>query len=146
MTAKTDPLVSPPPVVKKKRRWPRRLAIFFLLLLLALAGLAFYLSSESFRQTVRARVVADLERMTGGKVEIESFDWRLSTLHFEIRNVTIHGREAAGEVPYAHADRVAVDARIVSFSRSRKFRCSSAGNGVVLRHASETGASSRCPS
>ena len=115
MTAKTGTLVAPPPAAKKKRRWPFRLAVFFLIFLAVFAGLAFYLNSGSFRQRVRARVVADLERMTGGKVEIESFDWRPSTLHFEIRNVTIHGREAAGEVPYAHADRVAVNAKIVSF-------------------------------
>ena len=53
--------------------------------------------------------------MTGGKVEVESFTWNLSTLHFEARNVTIHGREAAGEVPYAHADRIGVDVKIISF-------------------------------
>jgi len=79
------------------------------------AALAWYLNSDSFRETVRARVVADLERMTGGKVEIQSFTWKLSTLEFEIRNLTIHGREAANEVPYAHADRITVGVKIVSF-------------------------------
>jgi translocation and assembly module TamB len=80
-----------------------------------LGGLALYLNSDSFRQKVHDRVVAELEHMTGGKVEIESFSWQLSTLQFEIRNLTIHGREAAGEVPYAHADRVVVGVKIVSF-------------------------------
>jgi translocation and assembly module TamB len=115
MTTKTDPVATPPGVEKKKKRWPRRLAIALGLLLALLAGAVLYLDSDSFRQTVRARVVADLERMTGGKVEIESFNWQLSNWQFEIRNVTIHGREAAHEVPYAHADRVTVNVKIVSF-------------------------------
>ena len=75
----------------------------------------FYLNSSSFRETVRQRVITELRQMTGGKVEVESFTWNLSTLHFEARNVTIHGREAAAEVPYAHADRIGVDVKIVSF-------------------------------
>ena len=48
-------------------------------------------------------------------MEVGSFTWKLSTLHFEVRNVTIHGREAASEAPYAHADSIAVDAKIISF-------------------------------
>ena len=80
-----------------------------------MAGVLIYLNSGSFRETVRQRVIAELRQMTGGKVEVESFTWNLSTLHFEARNVTIHGREAAGEVPYAHADRIGVDVKIVSF-------------------------------
>ncbi|HZD93544.1 MAG TPA: hypothetical protein VE133_04775, partial [Candidatus Sulfotelmatobacter sp.] len=116
MTLKTDLEVAVPPVhTGKKRRWLRRLAIVAAVLLALLAGLAFYLNSDSFRQTVRARVISDLERMSGGKVEIESFTWKLSALQFEIRNVTIHGREAADDVPYAHADRIFVNAKIVSF-------------------------------
>ena len=78
-------------------------------------GLGLYLNSDSFRETVRQRVIAELRQMTGGRVEVGSFTWKLSTLHFEVRNVTIHGREAAGEVPYAHADRIAVDAKVISF-------------------------------
>jgi translocation and assembly module TamB len=104
-----------PPGKKKKKRWLRRLGVVAAIFLVLFVALAWYLNSDSFRDTVRARVGADLERMTGGKVEIESFTWKLSTLQFEIRNVTIHGREAANEVPYAHADRIAVEAKIVSF-------------------------------
>ncbi|MCU1219340.1 MAG: hypothetical protein JWN42_537 [Candidatus Angelobacter sp.] len=82
---------------------------------LLLVGLLMYLNSGSFREAVRQRVMAELRQMTGGRVEVESFTWNLSTLHFEAKNVTIHGREAAGEVPYAHADRIGVDVKIVSF-------------------------------
>jgi translocation and assembly module TamB len=112
MTVKTtEPVVAAP----KKRKLRRRLAWAAFVFFVVFAGLAIYLNSNSFRETVRLRVVADLQRMTGGRVEIESFNWKLSRLQFEIRNLTIHGREAPNEVPYAHADRVLVDARIVSF-------------------------------
>jgi translocation and assembly module TamB len=103
------------PQSRKKRRWFRWLIVAASVFLVLLVALVLYLNSDSFRETVRARVVADLERMTSGKVEIESFNWKFSTLQFEIRNLTIHGREAANEVPYAHADRINVAAKIVSF-------------------------------
>jgi translocation and assembly module TamB len=104
-----------PPPQKKKRRWLKRLVVIAAVFLVLFAALSLYLNSDSFRETVRARVVADLERMTGGKVEITSFTWKLSSLQFEIHNLTIHGREAANEIPYAHADRITVGVKIVSF-------------------------------
>lgn len=55
-----------------------------------------------------------LEQMTGGRVEIERFDWNLSRLEFDVHGLTIHGLEGPNEVPYAHADRLLIDARIVS--------------------------------
>lgn len=99
----------------KKRRFRWMLVIAALVLLALMGGLTIYLNSDSFRETVRARVIADLERATGGRVEIGSFTWKLSELQFEIHNLTIHGREAAYEVPYAHADRIFVDLKVISF-------------------------------
>ena len=116
MTSNTQTvLAAPPPTTGKKRYMWRAFVIAVFVLLLVLGGLSIYLNSDSFRETVRARVVAELQHATGGKVEIESFTWKLSTLHFEIRNLTIHGREAANEAPYAHADHISVGVRIVSF-------------------------------
>ncbi|HEY7402743.1 MAG TPA: translocation/assembly module TamB domain-containing protein [Candidatus Angelobacter sp.] len=116
MTPNTQTVIAAPPASKgKKRRW--RLAVLVTVAVLAvfIGGLAIYMNSDGFRETVRARVVAELERATGGKVELESFTWKLSTLHFEIRNLTIHGREPVYEVPYAHADRISVGVKVVSF-------------------------------
>ncbi|MGC2694628.1 MAG: translocation/assembly module TamB domain-containing protein [Candidatus Angelobacter sp.] len=116
MTVKTDEAAAHIPAnTGKKRRFRRIFAAVVLAFFVALAGLVVYLNSDSFREAVRARVVADLQRMTGGKVEIESFTWKLSTLQFEIRNLTVHGREAAHEVPYAHADRISVGIKVISF-------------------------------
>ena len=115
MSSKTDIDIAPPATPAKKRKLTRFLILSCLVLAAVMAGVFFYLNSGSFRETVRQTVIAELRQMTGGKVEVESFTWNLSTLHFEARNVTIHGREAAGEVPYAHADRIGVDVKIVSF-------------------------------
>ncbi|HZS27239.1 MAG TPA: hypothetical protein VFB76_08400, partial [Candidatus Angelobacter sp.] len=115
MTPNTQTEVATPAGTGKKRRFRRMLAIAALVLLGLLGGLAIYLNSDSFRETVRARMIADLERATGGRVEIGSFSWKLSELQFEIHNLTIHGREAANEVPYAHADRIFVDLKVISF-------------------------------
>lgn len=130
MSAKTDIHIEPP--VTKPRRLRRALVITALVLVVALVGLGIYLNSDSFRETVRQRVITELRQMTGGKVDLESFSWKLSTLEFEARNVTIHGREAANEVPYVHADRILVDVKIVSFF-SRKISLETVNiDGLVL--------------
>jgi translocation and assembly module TamB len=115
MSSRTDINIASPATPTKKHTLRRLLFLTGLGLLVVFLGLVWYLNSGSFRETVRHRVIAELRQMTGGKVEVESFTWNLSTLHFEARNVTIHGREATGEVPYAHAERIGVDVKIVSF-------------------------------
>ncbi|HEX4605837.1 MAG TPA: translocation/assembly module TamB domain-containing protein [Candidatus Angelobacter sp.] len=132
MSAKTDASITPPPSGTKKRKLRRIMLVTGLVFTVFLAGLVIYLNSDAFRESVRQHVIAELHQMTGGKVELESFSWKLSTLRFEARNVTIHGREAAGEVPYAHADRIAVEAKVVSFF-SRKISLESVTlDGLVL--------------
>ena len=108
----TEPAQSDP---NKKRRRRRRRTIIALVLLVVIVALGLYFNSDSFRAVVRARVVAELERATGGKVEIDSFTWRLFHLQFEARGVTIHGLEPPGQLPYAHVDHVDVHVQIVSF-------------------------------
>jgi translocation and assembly module TamB len=115
MSSKTDVNIAPPATPAKKRKLTRFIILAGLVLAIVTIGILIYLNSGSFRETVRQRVIAELRQMTGGKVEVESFSWNLSKLHFEARNVTIHGRETAGEVPYAHADSIGVDVKIVSF-------------------------------
>jgi translocation and assembly module TamB len=90
-----------------------------LLLLAAIASVIFYLNSDAFRAALRGRIVAELERATGGKVELKSLDWNLLTLHFEARGLTIQGREAAGEVPYFQAAQITADSKLVSLLSSR---------------------------
>jgi translocation and assembly module TamB len=90
-----------------------------ILILSAFLLAGWYLTSASFQERVRVRVVTELQRSTGGRVELGTFQWNLSQLEFEARNLTIHGREGAGELPFFHADRVLVRMRIASVLSQR---------------------------
>src|SRR5258706_4968409 len=81
---------------------------------------ALYLNSDTFRDSVRNKVVAELERVTGGHVELNSFRWNISKLEFEADDLTIHGLEPSDAVPYAHLDHLKVHLKIISLV-SRQF-------------------------
>ena len=85
------------------------------LFVLLVVSVAWFLRSPAFEQIVRQRVIAELQKATGGTVELQSLRWNLSQLEIEAKGLTIHGLEPAAEVPLAHVDRVYVRLRIVSF-------------------------------
>lgn len=88
-------------------------------LVVAIGGLAWYASTPTFENRVRRAVIAQLEKSTGGRVELQRFRWSLLRLEFEADNLTIHGLEGRGEVPYAHLDRLFVRLQILSFVRPK---------------------------
>src|SRR5205807_377695 len=104
-------------LVKKPRskRFKRLRAAIGIILVSLAVGLVLFLNSNTFQQKVRKRVIAELELMTGGKVEIQSFTWSLSRLQFEITGLTIHGLESPDQAPYVHADRLFVRATVISW-------------------------------
>lgn len=111
----------PLPRVRWKRRKLHLISLACLLVLMG--GLALYLDSDSFHETVRRRVVGELKAVTGGEVEIQSLDWRLFHLEFDIRGLTIHGLEAREQTPYLHASRLTGRVRISSlFSQNLGLR------------------------
>jgi translocation and assembly module TamB len=94
--------------------------LFAVAILAAAAGvIAWYATTPQFEAKVRDRLIATLEQATGGRVELGSFHWHLVRLEFEADNLTIHGLEAPGEIPYAHIDRLFVQAKIISFLRAK---------------------------
>lgn len=76
-----------------------------------------YVHSNSFREMVRSEIVAQLERVTGGKVEVGSITWSLSGLQVDVSNLTIYGKEKPGDIPYAHFDHAHVTLKVISFFR-----------------------------
>src|SRR6478609_4495770 len=88
---------------KPKRRKRGKLLAWCMALLLLGIGV-WYLNSDSFEDRIRERVVAELERATGGRVDLPSFEWHISKLEFIAKDLTIHGTESPGEAPYAHVD------------------------------------------
>jgi translocation and assembly module TamB len=90
-----------------------------LLLVLAIGGLLFYASTAHFSNFVRQRVINVLQEATGGRVEIKSLHWSLRHLAVEVNDLTIHGLEGPGELPYAHVERLYARAKILSFVDAR---------------------------
>src|ERR1700742_2186074 len=90
-----------------------------LLLLVVVGGLLFYASSQHSANNVRQRVISVLEDATGGRVEIKSLTWNLRHLAVEVDDLTIHGLEGAGELPYAHVDRLYARAKILSLVNAK---------------------------
>jgi translocation and assembly module TamB len=105
---------------KPRRGLRSRLRRFFLLhlplavtgtaVLLALLAVGLYLaaSSAAFENAVRKRLIVSIEELTGGRVEIAFFHWRLLHFQAEADGLTIHGLEDPGEAPYAKIERLRV--------------------------------------
>lgn len=112
-----------PPTQQSHWRLIRNLLVGLIaLVLVAAAGLLWYVHTDSFQGMVRGRLVTALQNMTGGRVELA----RLSIVPFRFRveahDLTIHGTEPAGEVPYAHADLLTAEIKIISiFERQYGF-------------------------
>jgi len=79
------------------------------------AALGWFLQSPTFQEIVRNRVVSELEKATGGTVQLQSLTWNVSRLEIEAKGITIRGLEAADDVPLAHADRLFVQLHVASF-------------------------------
>jgi translocation and assembly module TamB len=90
------------------RHLPLSVAGIVVLLALLATTVYFVASSAAFQNAVRERLIASLEDLTGGRVEIASFHWRLLHLEAEADGLVIHGLEDPGDAPYAKIDRLRV--------------------------------------
>jgi translocation and assembly module TamB len=106
------------PDAKPVRRWWKYLLIVVAAGILCTASLLFYTTTDSFQSQVRLRLVAEIERITGGRAQIGSLHTIPFRLQFEVRDITVHGRESAKEVPLAHADDIVARLKISSLLRS----------------------------
>jgi translocation and assembly module TamB len=110
-----------------RRRWWKSLLVATAAAFLALLSLLIYINTDSFQSLVRRRLVAEIERITGGRAEIASIHTIPFRLQAEVRGVTVRGRESAGDVPLAHVDHIVARFKIRSLLRSEL-----AFNEVVL--------------
>jgi translocation and assembly module TamB len=101
-----------------RRRWWRYLLFVAMAGMLTVIGLLVYVNTASFQSLVRQRLIAELERVTGGRVEVGSIHTSPLRLQADVRNITVHGRESASEVPLAHVDRIVARLKIISLLRS----------------------------
>ena len=101
-------------VVPKRRRWWKYFLILLLIAMVSAAGLGWYATTDSFQTMVRHKLIAELEAITGGRVDIAEFHTIPFRLRADIRNLTIHGRESSSEAPYVHLDRLVADINVIS--------------------------------
>jgi len=79
----------------------------------ALAGVLVFRSGW-FYELVHRRMVAEIEKATGGRVEIGNyaFDWK--RLEVRVGPVVLHGKESASEPPFVRVSSVTAGLRIIS--------------------------------
>jgi translocation and assembly module TamB len=103
------------PNAEPRRRWVWKsvlIAAILGVILLSLAG--WYASTSDFQAMVRRHFVAQLERVTGGRVELGSIHSVPFRFQVEVRDLTIHGSEQPGQTPYAHVDRLVAHMKLSS--------------------------------
>src|SRR5215471_18121002 len=97
----------------------RIFAAAVVLLAIAIAAAVVVLQSGWFHEYVRKRIVAQLERATGSRVELGGFSFRAETLTARVAPVVLHGKEGANEAPLLRADSVSLGLRIISVLERR---------------------------
>ena len=110
-----SPELSPPVV---KRRWWLWLTVLVALLLLCAAGVIVTLRSAWFSNKVRERIVTEVEKASGGVVEIGSFNLDWKTVKASVGDFVLHGTEGATEAPLLRAKRIVVGLGVTSVFRA----------------------------
>jgi translocation and assembly module TamB len=104
---------------KPGRHWGRKLLWVGLVCLVLVAGLTAVLRSALFHRWLGAKLVAQLEESTGGKVEIESFHTIPLRAEIDIRDLTVHGQESSGSAPLFQVKRAIVSLQVASLLSRR---------------------------
>jgi translocation and assembly module TamB len=94
-------------------KWKTKHTVSTVALLVVAVVVALVVIAETGLATRWARraIVSELERVTGGRVELAAFRFRLFSLHARLDGLTIHGLEPEGTPPLFHVDRVDVTLR-----------------------------------
>jgi translocation and assembly module TamB len=72
------------------------------------------LRSAWFHERLRTRVIAEIEKSTGGRVEIGNFDWDWDHLTVTVGPLVLHGTEPAGETPLLKIRSAIIGLHIIS--------------------------------
>jgi len=111
------------------RKFTKYCFMAVLIFALLLSAVLWYVTTDSFQQMVRRRLVASIERATGGRAELGSFHAVPLRFEVEVRDLTIHGREGPGEVPLAHVDSMSAIVNLSSVLGAKL-----AFHSLTLRH------------
>jgi translocation and assembly module TamB len=109
----TQHSAEPSPPERRRILWKLFLA-FCIFCVIGFSLLAWYVTTDSFQQMVRRRVITSAEKLTGGRVELGELHTIPFRLRVDARNLVIHGREAPDQVPFFRVDRVQAEMKIIS--------------------------------
>lgn len=84
-------------------------------LLFSCAALLVYVQRGGADNWLRGAVIRQIEKSTGGRVQLAGFHLRLWGIRAELDDFTLHGREPAVAAPFFHADKVELRLHILSF-------------------------------
>src|ERR1700730_991065 len=102
---------------EKKRKFRLKHGVALVVAVSIVLGLAlvYVVGSGIADRWARTRIMQQLEKATGARVELGNFHLNWRTFHVHFDGLTLHGREPAGTPPLFHADRLEVDIRVESF-------------------------------
>lgn len=79
------------------------------LIVIAVMGALIAVHTNWFRSYIARQIVSSIQASTGGRAEIESFDFDPSALRATINGLVIHGREPAGSTPLLRVNRIVAE-------------------------------------
>jgi translocation and assembly module TamB len=88
--------------------------VFGGILAVAILGTWWILQSTWLREVVRQKIVSEIERSTGGQVELGDFQYDWRSLRADFRNLVVHGTEARTLPPLLRVGSARITLRIVS--------------------------------
>jgi translocation and assembly module TamB len=110
--------LSAPDARPRRRAWWKYPLILTGVAIVGVVAALWYITTDSFQSLVRRRVVAEVERITGGHAEVGSFHTIPFRMQVEVRDITVRGREAPGVAALAHAERLVAHVKVISFLRT----------------------------
>ncbi len=96
------------------KRWLKILGALTAAFIVMLVILVILVQTGWLGGWVRKGVIAQIEKMSGGRVELKEFRFNVWALRAELDDFTLHGREAEGMPPFFHADKLVVDLHVIS--------------------------------
>jgi translocation and assembly module TamB len=88
--------------------------VFGGILAVAALGTWWILQSTWLREVVRHKIISEIERSTGGQVELGDFQYDWRTLTADFRNLVVHGTESRTLPPLLRVESGRITLRIVS--------------------------------